>query len=49
MIALNNKAIRLVRISDSIVNTRRLFADVTYRRGLITFAPQAIFSLLIAR
>ena len=46
MIAPNNKAIRLVRISDSIVNTRRLFADVSNRRGLITFAAQAIFSLI---
>ena len=46
MIAPNNKAIRLVRISDSIVNILRLFADVTNQRGLITFAEQAIFSLM---
>ena len=45
MIAPSNKAIRLVRISDSIVNILRLFVDVTNRRGLIMFAAQAIFSL----
>ena len=46
MIAPNNKAIRLVPISDSIVNILRLFVDVTNRRGLIMFAAQAIFSLI---
>ena len=46
MIAPSNKAIRLVRISDSIVNILRLFVDVSNRRGLITFAAQAIFSLI---
>ena len=46
MIAPSNKAIRLVRISDSIVNILRLFVVVTNRRGLIMFAAQAIFSLI---
>ena len=46
MIAPSNKAIRLVHISDSIVNILRLFVDVSNRRGLIAFAAQATFSLI---